>query len=510
MDDRHTFDEARGWHAFLSDAYRGGWHWEHPSSPTLGTARLYGYELRRTESGREVAVEVPRGTERTYLVPWQGEQPADFRRRRHLAFYANLTEPVVDAYADAVAPGVSRDLSDLGPYVQDLDGEGCRWPEHVSNVARQIAVHGACAVVIEPPRRNAATTREEEIAAKVSVRARVIPPTAWAWARYDDDGLAEFAYADDAVVDETRQTQVVTIWRYTREGWERHVASLGTSQGVGEAVLGQPVSSGPNAVPGKVPVVFAAHRRDPLSRVPSGRSLAATPAAIGRQVYQLLSQVEDTQRRAPPFLSVPTTARGGIEPEVDLRVGPGTALPAPEGAGSPQWVTFPPDSLTDLRTHCLFLIALAYRTAGLEVQADQSAQTQSGEALRVRSRDFEARARQFAQDLEAYERKALSLVADLLGVDLDRITVTLSYPKRFVADDPAEALAKATLLLTQVGDRIGATGTVLAIRQAISAALALDDETLAKVVAQIETEYAESEQEREGRPSQPPPPPAEE
>jgi hypothetical protein len=88
--------------------------------------------------------------------------------------------------------------------------------------------------------------------------------------------------------------------------------------------------------------------------------------------------------------------------------------------------------------------------------------------------------------------------------------VTLTYPKRFVADDPAEALAKATLLLTQVGDRIGATGTVLAIRQAISAALALDDETLAKVVAQIETEYAESEQEREGRPSQPPPPPAEE
>ena len=80
MDDRHTFDDARGWHAFLSDAYRGGWHWDNPSSPTLGTARLYGYELRKTESGREVAVEVPRGTERTYLVPWQGEQPADFHQ----------------------------------------------------------------------------------------------------------------------------------------------------------------------------------------------------------------------------------------------------------------------------------------------------------------------------------------------------------------------------------------------------------------------------------------------
>jgi hypothetical protein len=505
VDDRYTFDEPRGWHAFLSDAYRGGWHWDNPSSPTLGTARLYGYELRRTESGREVAVEVPRGTERTYLVPWQGEQPADFRRRRHLAFYANLAEPVIDAYADAVAPGVTRDLGDLGPYVTNLDGEGCRWAEHVSIVARQMAIHGAVAVIVEPPRANGATTREEEIAARVSVRARVVPPTAWAWARYDDEGLAEFAYADEPVVDESRQSQTVTIWRYTRDGWERHVVSLGSSQGVGEATLGTPLSSGPHAVPGRVPVVFAAHRRDPLSRVPSGRSLAATPAAIGRQVYQLLSQVEDTQRRAPPFLSVPTTARGGLEPEVDLRVGPGTALPAPEGAGSPSWVTFPPDSLTDLRTHCLFLIALAYRTAGLEVQADTSAQTQSGEALRVRSRDFEARAQQFARDLESYERRALQLVADILGVDLDTAVVTLAYPKRFVLDDPAEALAKATLLLTQVGDRIGQTGTVLAIRQAISAALALDDETLAKVVEQIEVEYTESEQEREGRPSQPPP-----
>lgn len=490
MDDRHTFDEARGWHAFLSDAYRGGWHWEHPSSPTLGTARLYGYELRRTEHGREVAVEVPRGTERTYLVPWQGEQPADFRRRRHLAFYANLTEPVVDAYADAVAPGIARDLGDIGPYVQDLDGEGCRWPEHVSIVARQIAVHGACAVVIEPPKMNAATTREEEIAAKVSVRARVIPPTAWAWAKYDDDGLAEFAYADDAVVDETRTAQTVTIWRYTRDSWEKHVTSLGTSQGVGEAVLGQPLATGPNAVPGKVPVVFAAHRRDPLSRVPSGRSLAATPAAIGRQIYQLLSQVEDTQRRAPPFLSVPTTARGGLEPEVDVRVGPGTALPAPEGAGNPQWITFPPDSLQDLRTHCIFLIALAYRTAGLEVQADASAQAQSGEALRVRSRDFQSRAAQFARDLEAYERRALDLVAMLLGGDTTIYPVSLSYPRRFVLDDPSEALTKATVLLAQVGERAGATATTLAIRQAVNAALAVDDETLSKIVSEIEQKAA--------------------
>lgn len=495
MDDLHTFDDARGWHAFLSDAYRGGWAWEHPSSPTLGSARLYGFDVRRdSTTGREVVVEVPLGEERTYLVPWSGETKANFARRRHLAFYVNLAEPVVDAYVDTVTPDVKRELGDAESYLSDLDGEGSSWGDHVGTVARLMAVHGAVAVVIEPPKRNASTTRAEEVAAGVSLRARAIPPTAWAWLKIDDDGPADFAYADDATFDATRAgtAQRVTLWRYTRTEWMRFTATIppgGTVAGIAPSVmLGAPDERGPVAVPGRLPVVFAVHRRDVLSRVPSGRSLAASPAAIGRQVYQLLSQVEDTQRRAPPFLSMPTAARGGLEPEVSAKLGPDTALPSPEGAGTPSWVTFPSESLADLRAHVVFLVAMAYRVSGLSVEADTTAQVQSGEALRVRSRDFEARAKRFAEDCASYERKALALVGNVLGLAPGFAHV--QYPKRFVLGDPAELLSAALLVLQHLGDTMGTEGFAETMRQALGAALAIDDARLAELVDEATAKLA--------------------
>jgi hypothetical protein len=490
----HTFDDQRGWHAFLSDAYRGGWSWDNPSSPTLGSAKLYGYEVQRDASGREVVTEVTRGTERTYLVPWTGESLANFRRRKHLAFYANLAEPIVDAYADATTSGATRELGTIEGYVADLDGEGQGWADHVAVVARQMAVHGAVAVIVEPPRSNSATTRAEEMAARVSVRARVIPPTAWAWMLTGEDGLEEFAYADNATVDTSTTTQRVTIWRYTRAEWMRYETTLSGQETIAsraaDVMSRQPASRGnlPPSLAGRVPVVFAIHRRDALSRVPAGRPLAASPAAIGRQVYQLLSQVEDTQRRAPAFLAIPTAARGGLEPETQAKLGPDSALPIPDGAGPPQWVTFPSESLADIRAHVGFLIGLAYRTAGLEVQADTTAQVQSGEALRVRSRDFEARAQKFAADCLAYEQRALALVSRMLGVG---DTPSVTYPKRFVNGEPSELLAAAVLLFQTLGDRLGGEGTREIVRQAVSAALALDDETLARVMAEVETRAAE-------------------
>jgi hypothetical protein len=503
--DLHTFDDQRGWHAFLSDAYRGGWQWDHPSSPTLGTARLYGYDVQRDATGREVVTEVQRGTERTYLVPWTGESLANFRRRKHLAFYANFAEPIVDAYVDSTTGAATRDLGVVGDYLSSLDGDGQGWDEHVAVVARQMGVHGVVAVVIEPPRANAAETREQELAARVSVRARVVPPTAWAWLSTDDDGVVEFAYADNAVIDTTTSAQAVTIWRYTRSDWQRFDASLSgrdTIAGAASRILaGKPTATGPlpPSLMGRVPVVFATHRRDALSRVPAGRSLAASPAAIGRQVYQLLSQVEDTQRRAPAFLAMPTAARGGLEPETQAKLGPDSALPIPDGAGPPQWVTFPSESLADIRAHVGYLVGLAYRTAGLEVQADQSAQVQSGEALRVRSRDFESRAQKFAADCLAYETRALALVAQMLGVSAPP---RVSYPKRYVLGDPSELLASAVMLLQTVGDRIGGEGITEAVKQAVSAALALDDDALARVMDEVAAKMASPPP----SPRQPPPP----
>lgn len=498
MSDLHTFDDARGWHLFLADAFRGGWPWEHPSSSTLGVATLYGNEIVRDSHGREVITEVPRGTHRTYLVPWRGETEENFRRRKALAFYVNLVEPVVDAYVDTVTGDVSRALGTLESYVTNLDGDGQGWAEHVAAVAAVACVHGVAAVVIEPPLTNDASTREEEIARGVSVRARVVAPQAWAWMRLDREGQCEeFAYAESAEVSRTATTQHLRVWCYTREGWSMHEGTVNAADTIAVAapklLASQPTMSGEHhaTMRGRVPVVFAYHRRDAGSPTPAGRPLAASPAAIGRQVYQLLSQVEDTQRRAPPFLAVPTQARGGLEPETAAKVGPDSALPIPEGSGAPQWVTFPSESLEDLRAHATFLVALAYRVSGLEVQADQSAQVQSGEALRVRSRDFEARALKFSRDCAAYEKRALDMIARLLGVAND---ATVTYPRRFVLGDSAELLSASLLVLQHLGPNLGVTGVAETMRQAITSALTLDDAQVAAVMAEVEQRLREPQQ----------------
>jgi hypothetical protein len=518
MSEVHTFDHLRGFALFLGDAYEGGQAWDQPSSSTLGTATLYGYRVATTDQrdsngqlvGAETVIaEAVTGTERSYLVPWPGETAGNFARRKSLAIYVNLVEPIVDAYCDAIVPRVKRDLGDAQQYLSNLDGDGQSWGDLVGDAALQAALDGVCAVVLDLPEANPATTRAEEREMGVGLAATVVPVASWAWMRLDHRGrIEEFAYADTSVADESAGTsatpgQKVSIWVWRADdrepggmvkpgGWAVYETSIAPGQELGKArsaTTGEarPTRFGslPAALKGRVPVVFAYHRRvRGRVRSPRGKSLAASPATIGRQIYQLLSQVEDTQRRSPPFLSVPTAARNGLDPATRAKVGPDQAIPAPEGAGTPEWVTFPAEPLADLRAHVAFLVGLAYRVSGLEVQADTSAQVQSGEALRVRSRDFEARAQRFAKSLEDFERRALDIAAALLGLDRARLTVT--YPQRYVLGDPSELLAAAVLLLQTLGDRIGSTATVEAVRQALNSALALDDATAMKVLAEVE------------------------
>lgn len=532
MSDLHTFDGTRGHALFVADAYEGGQAWDSPSSSTLGVATLYGYRVatvdQRDSNGQvvgaeSVVAEAVTGTERSYLVPWPGETAGNFQRRRSLAVYVNLVEPIVDAYVDAIAPRVKRDLGDAAQYLANLDGDGQSWAELVSDAALQAALDGVTAVVLDLPATNPAATRAEERALGVGLAATVVPLASWAWMRLDHRGrVEEFAYADTSTADESAggvagaQRVCLWVWRADDKeasgavkpgGWAVYESSLAPGQELGKlraATTGdaKPLRSGrlPASLAGRVPVVFCYHRRvRGRVRSPRGKSLAASPAAIGRQIYQLLSQVEDTQRRAPPFLSVPTAARNGLDPATRAKVGPDQAIPAPEGAGTPEWVTFPSESLQDLRAHVAFLVGLAYRVSGLEVQADTSAQVQSGEALRVRSRDFEARAQRFARSLEDFERRALDIAAALLG--LDRASLSVTYPQRYVLGDPSELLAAAVLLLTQVGESLGPEGVSQGLRQAVDAALALDDATLRIVMDEIEAKL------RAPAPAPPPPPP---
>jgi len=489
MPDCHVFDRDRGYHSFIADAYEGGAAWEHPSSPTMGVSRLYSRRVQPAPAGEsgDVVVEKIEATVNSYLSPWPAETLSSYERRRRLAVYVNLVQPVVDAYVDTVTERVTRDLGGLAPYLGNLDRQGQTWPEFVGDVARQAALDGVTAVVLDNPPSNTATNRAEEVAQGVGLRATVVPVASWAWLEYDADGaLCEFAYADAMNADPTATQHTVRVWVWTLAGWSVHECSLPTGDAVekhrGAILATAPQRSGPlPAGLTRIPVEFAFHRRVRRTRAPRGTSIAAAPAAISLQVYQLLSAIEDTHRRAPPFLAVPTRASNGLEPETKAKVGPDAALETPEGS-TPQWVTFPPESLKDIREHVVYLVALAFRVSGLEVQADASAQVQSGEALRVRSRDFEARAKKLANDLRAFEVRALALAASMLGM---RDAPSVTYPQRFVLGDPSELLAAAVLLVQQVGDRLGAEGTTEAVRQAVNAALALDDATAAKVMAEV-------------------------
>lgn len=509
--DLHFFDSLRGHALFVADAYKGSPAWENPSSATLGTAVLYGYRVATIESGdnagREVVVEVANGTVRSYLVPWPAETLANFERRRSLAVYVNLVEPVVDAYVDAIVPRVTRSLGPVEQYLQNLDGDGQAWGELVNDVAVAAALDGVTACVIDAPVANPAQNRAEELEMGIGLRATVVPVASWAWMRVDHDGrVEEFAYVDAPTVDPTATAQCVRIYVWNADGCSVFEHSLAPSQKLADArntiVAGTPVR-GPlplnPRLKGRLPVVFAYHRRV-RTRAPSGKSLAASPAMIGRQVYQILSMVEDTQRRAPPFLNVPTASKGGgLEPKKIARLGPDNALDGPPEGGAPSWITFPSESLADLRAHAVFLIGTAFRTAGLELQADTSAQVQSGEALRVRSRDFEARAHKFAQNLAAFERKALDVVAMLL--DADRTQVTTTYPQRYVLADTSELLASAMLFMQAFGENIGPMATAEVVKQALNAALTLDE-------AQINALMLEFEARANGAPPPPPPAPA--
>lgn len=496
----HFFDVARGFCLFVADAYEGGQAWDFPSSATLGTATLYGYRVVTVDSGEnpgaQQVAETTLGTERSYLVPWPGETLSNFRRRRSLAVYINLTEPIVDAYLDAITPRVTRQLGRAEPYLNNLDGDGHTWSTFVGDVALAAALDGVTACVIDTPTHNPAETREQEQALGIGLRACVVPMASWAWMLLDDDGyVEEFAYVDGAIADTTATTQTVNVYVWNSSGCAvyRHTIAVGADlAGVRGAIISGTPTRTPTplspALKGRLPIVFAYHRKVSRTRVPRGKSLASSPAAIGRQVYQLLSQVEDTQRRAPPFLNVPTRSSSGLEPEIAARLGPDNANPGPEAGGVPSWVTFPSESLSDLRAHVAFLVGLAFRVSGLEIQSDASAQVQSGEALRVRSRDFEARAAKFAANLSDFERRALDIAALLLG--LDRAEITVTYPQRYVLGDPSELLAAAMLLMQGFGDRLGPQGVAETVRQALNAALTLDEAKLNELTQEINAKAA--------------------
>lgn len=492
-----VYDANRGRQCFLADSYWGGEHYRNPSSPTLGNAALYRYTQSTAEDGRQVVVSTLDRTFRSYLVPHPGERSEQFQARINLGVYVNIVQPIVDAYVDAIQGGVRRDLGALKDYTSNLDGQGRTWESHMGEVARWTALHGFTATVVDTPRANPAANAAQERDLGISPRAIIVTPPAIAWVDVDDDGaLNSFAYVDQPFMDSQvgARRPKVRLWCFYRDHWESRTVTLADGRGLYEQreKFLKPqtlVDEGPVSL-GRVPVQFAYYRQVSTSRWPLGVSLVTDAADAARVVFNELSNAESIHRQtAFPFLAIPSGATGGaLSPGTQVQVGPDTALGYRADAGVPSWVQPSAESTRELREHSMFLFQLAFRTAGLEVAADASAQAQSGEALRIRSRDFDSRAGKFAKALEDYETRTLAMVGAVMGQP--GATASLSYPKRYTLPDSSEDLARAVLLLQSFWDELGADGKAQVVRQALNAGLSLSDQDVDSIMDEVRLNLA--------------------
>jgi len=488
-----TFDAERGRLAFAFDSFWGGDKYRTPSSPTMGRSALTQWVPRRDSEGRETGSYDERvvQTFQSYLVPHAGESVTAFQMRMSLATYVNVVQPIVDAYVDAVTAPVTRELGAVERYLSSLDGRGRTWSGHVEEVARWCAVYGMCATVIDAPKDNPSTSLADEESRGVSLRATLVHPTAFAWVVLDDEGeLDEFAFADTPYFPNETGVSLVRFWVYTRETWAIYETEVRTTVGFGGARVQlqdlAPVRSGAlaPALRGRVPVVFAYFRQDTSSRSPRGIPLVGDVIDVGRQIYNELSWIEEIHRKtAFPFLAVPEPSVGGeLDPSTQVKLGPDQAFGYNSATGAPLWVQPSAESTRELRDHALFLAMIALRTTGLEVTATDNSPSASGEALKVRSRDFDSRCARFARALASFEREALALAGQLLGMSVSPV---VTYPKRFTLPSPADDLTRAILLLQTFGDKLGPQGITATTRAALDAALSLSDEQLSAIMADV-------------------------
>lgn len=494
-----NYDPMRERMAFLRDSYWGGDRYRHPSATTL--ASVTAYRTTVADDGTETRIAKRYNS---YLMPHPKESDEDFELRQAIASYINLVQPIVDAYAEATASRVQREFGALD--VTDVDCRGSEWGEVIEDAARSAILYGWCLAVVDTPASITATSLADEREQGIKPRIILVEPASIAW--IDVDGLGrirELAYVESAY----REDQVGVVYNRIRlrvlcgDQWELRegvipaISGIGASRSAFERIDGGQL---PAVLGGRLPVHCLFYRRVSGAH-PLGQSLVEDAADIARLIYNALSWASETHRKAGfPFLAVPLLSTGGqMDAATKRTVGPSKAFPYESGAGAPSWIQPSAESTSELREHCGWLFQMALRTAGLEVAADASAQVQSGEALRIRSRDFESRAGRFARNLERWEN-AVAKDYELLSGEQGQFHAT--YPKVFTLPDPSEDLANAISLLgLQV--EIGPKAKAGAVVQAARAALNLSDDAAKEVIDEVagiyKTDLEDFDRERAAR-----------
>jgi hypothetical protein len=507
MHDGSDYDRLRARHTFQLDSYTGGDAYRTPTRTTLTTARAWTYSAVAPDGGASSRLARTAREYVTYLVPHPAESDEAFESRLARACYINCVAPIVDAYAEAVTARIERELpAGYGP-MDDVDARGSTWAEHVEEVARLTGLHGYLAVVYDAPAAAPAVSRADELARGLVPCCILVPPTAWAWVEVDARGrVVTFAHVEDAYQDRTGGAALyadvtVRVWTLrggsdgktaewqVRKGRVNHaLGGLGAQRSAFQIAAGDDGAEQrgplPAALGGKLPVVFAYCRRVSSSRFPLGQSLADDACDIGRSIYNKLSEEDEIHSKAGfPFLAIPLKSTGGaMDAQTEVAIGPGRGLGYDSTAGAPSYVQPSSESSRELRDSCVFRFMLAMRLAGLGSTADTSAAPQSGEALRIRSREFESKASRFAAQMARYERAGLALWAALAG---SAEVATVAYAKRFTLPDPSEDIVNSLKLLTDCPIEVGVEAKTTLVMRALNAVLSLSDEDAAEMMAGI-------------------------
>lgn len=508
-----TYDTFRDRWAFLHDSYRGGTYYRAPSSTRIGSVTLSWNPPATTGDAINTSGQPIRRGRRSYLVPHSEEDDTSFDSRHSLAAHIPIVAPIVKTYAEAVTNNVQRTTTGVpDAVIRDVNRRGQSWETAVDEWARWLALFGLGFVVCDAPALTDARSRADELALGVRPYACFVMPAAVALLESNEWGeITRFVYADEPYYPRDVRGGTASYDVSLREwsldahegtpGWRRLHGTLRIGGDDTPSIATQirafaQSESGPlpPQLGGKLPVVDGYYEPDTSSATPQGIPLVDDVADIERLVYNLLSWCNEIQRAAGfPFLALPQGSTGGhMDPRAAVTIGPARALPYDSSTGQPVWVQPDSKSTEELRTHCGFLFQLALRSAGLEVAADTSAQVQSGEALRIRSRDFDARCARFAGQMASLERRVLRMLAMLAGSGDPGDALVVEYAKRFVLPDPSEDLARAvTLLGMRSSTDLGDEATVEAIRQALIAALpALSPDRVEEIMADVRTRYA--------------------
>jgi hypothetical protein len=511
-----TYDADRARLAFFHASYLGGQAYRFPAPSTLSEANVEWTST--TTTGDTVTNDVSRKRFDSYLVPHPAEDDKSFAMRVQLSSYINLCEIICDAYSEGCTRGVTRSLGSLAEYESNVDLRGTSWNDYVSDAAKWLGAYGYGYGVVDTPRTDATIkTRADEINAGVRPYCVFVHPTAVAWLATDEFGtIVEFAYVDQPYQSNTATTGsyvevTVRVYHSGRTdkdgveipaGWEVLRGNVNASKALSdqreafEVVASGEIPAGIVEATGlPIPVRDGYFRRDTSSRAPKGISIIENAADIARTIYNRRSYELQIQREAGfPTLAVPSkVTQGKLPAGTKLTIGSSKAIGYDSDAGAPSWIQPSAEWARDMRESNMQDFQSGLRTAGLEMATEAGASA-SGEALRIRSRDFESRCARFAKNMQAWEQSMLRLYAFYAGVPSD---AEITYPRRFVLPDLSADMERALTLLDprRMPVEIGHTAKLEAVMQALSSGLVLTDEKAARMRADVEAILLEDEAE---------------